>query len=354
MHRAISVWLQVALLLASVTSCAHAPSRSELTQAPAPHLSPMAPGGLVDARARFRTTFCGAFDRARAQGSAVGKCDDWLWRLADEPTGSGSPPATPVPLQVYLITGAFSECFGEETRLFVDAIAGLEAKGYVIDTIVVGGRSGTEHNAQQIAEYFSSHEPAPGLPVVVIGYSKGISDALEFVVGYPDLAQRVDAVVSLAGAVFGSPLAENTAGLYAVLLSHWPHGTCEVGDRGVIDSLKPTERRRWLEEHTLPDRIRYFSLPAFTTRERVARVLVPAWRWLLDRDPHTDGQLIARDALLPNSTVLGYLHADHWDAIIDIERDLKALAARQDPRPYPRAALFEAVLSAVGESLALE
>ena len=351
-----SVWRPVLLAFVAAGSllssgCASLPERAELVGAPTPHQSPTAPGGLVDARARFRQLFCAAFERQKRAGTAAGECEEWLWRLADEPAPPPVPAPVARPLQVYLITGAFSECFGEEARPLAQAIPGLEEAGYAIDTILVSGRSGTEHNARQIAEYLRTNPPTRGLPVVMIGYSKGINDALEFLVEFPELAQPIDAVVSLAGSVAGSALAAEFSGFYDLLLAHWPDENCDPGDGEVVDSLRVDERRRWLEQHPLPPGPRYFSVAAFATRERVARVLVPAWEWLLSRDEHNDGQLLTRDALLPNSTLLGYLHADHWAVAIEIERKLDTLAARKDPRPFPQAALLEAVLLAVGESL---
>ena len=47
-------------------------------------------------------------------------------------------------------------------------------------------------------------------PLILMGYSKGAPDLLDFVVSYPAMAQRVVAVISLAGAVSGSPLASES------------------------------------------------------------------------------------------------------------------------------------------------
>ena len=59
-------------------------------------------------------------------------------------------------------------------------------------------------------------EVRPNIPLVLIGYSKGTSDILQFLVDFPGHASRVDAVVSIAGSVGGSPLAESFEGLYEV------------------------------------------------------------------------------------------------------------------------------------------
>ena len=65
-------------------------------------------------------------------------------------------------LQVVFVTGAFSECFGESARPFARAVDELGGRGDRFDTIVVGGRSGDEHNAAQIFEYFRDRPVEPG------------------------------------------------------------------------------------------------------------------------------------------------------------------------------------------------
>ena len=47
--------------------------------------------------------------------------------------------------------------------------------------------------------------------LVLIGYSKGAPDILGGLVTYPELAQRVAAVVSVAGSVNGSPPANDAS-----------------------------------------------------------------------------------------------------------------------------------------------
>lgn len=303
------------------------------------------PLALTDGRAPFREIFCGVLSERGAAAGAGRDCSDWLWHLDDEPVGPARPlPDADLAPQVYLVSGAFSECLGEEARPFNRAVATLQDKGYRIATIVVSGRSGPEFNARQIAERLAHPAEGEEGPAVLIGYSKGVTDILAFLVGYPDAAARVEAVVSVAGAVRGSPLAQQVAGLYDVLLEGAPSKRCPPGDGQVIDSLRKEVRDSWLAEHPLPSGIRYYSLAAFTVQDRIARVLHPTWKMLLRYDECNDGQLLAGDALIPGSTLLGYLDADHWSVAIDVESVHPILGAREDPVPFPRTALLEAIL----------
>ena len=79
--------------------------------------------------------------------------------------------------------------------------------------------------------------------LVLIGYSKGAPDILEAVVDYPEVRDRVAAVISAAGAVGGSPLANDAEQSEADLLRHFPGATCTAGDGGAINSLKPATRK---------------------------------------------------------------------------------------------------------------
>lgn len=331
--------------------CVTGPRLADLQALPAPHLSPGAPPGVVDARAGFRPRFCAALASRDSHRSGP-DCESWLHRLDDEPTAGVSSTARPVAMDVLLVTGAFSECFGQHARPFDAAVTELAGGPHRFRTVVVGGRSGPKHNAAQIAAHLEEHPPDMERPLMLIGYSKGATDIMQFLVDYPAQASAVDAVISVAGAVYGSPLADVFDGTYHLLFSHVPMNSCGTGDSGVVHSLRTDLRRQWLEDNALPADIRYYSLAAFTTRDRLARALVPTWRMLLRHDERNDGQLIPADALLPGSAVLGYVNADHWAVAMEIEKDLGFWAHRDSAAAFPHAALLEAVLDHVGADLA--
>ena len=286
-----------ALAWASLAACTSLPTREKLAGAPAPHHATEAASGLVDGRSRFRQLFCSALARRTAAGAGDDRpCSDWLWDLGDEPPATDRPlPAVDRPPQVFLVTGAFSECVGPEALPFRSAAAQLAGEGHRISTIVVAGRSGSEHNARQIAQRLESMLPGEEGPVVLIGYSKGANDILQFLVQHPATAARVRAVVSVAGAIGGSPLAEIGDAAYRWLFDWIPSGRCPPGDGGVLASLRPELRRAWLAANPLPAATRYYSIAAFTTHDRLARILRSPWKWLLERDVHADGSARGTD-----------------------------------------------------------
>ena len=339
--------LAVAVSLA-LTGCVSMPTAEELRRAPSPHLTSGAPDGIVDGRAEFRPLFCDSLEEHPEGAGPPVACDFWLHRLDDEPAAAAlQHPPSSSPMQVLLVSGAFSECFGPNAQPFHSAVGPLRDRGHRVDTIMVGGRSGTEHNARQIADYLDAWTVRPEMPLVLIGYSKGTSDMLQFLVDFPEHAQQVDAVVSVAGSVGGSRLADDFDGLYEFLFSHLPSGHCPPGDGDVLHSLRTDVRDEWLRDSELPNEVDYYSIAAFTTHERVARALVASWEILLKHGRRNDGQLLARDALIPGSTLLGYLNADHWAVALDIEDDSPLLAHRDMEAQFPHLALLQAILQSV-------
>ena len=273
-----------------------------------------------------------------------------LWRLSDEPPQGPAPnlPALDKHLQFIVVGGAFSDCFGPASIAYGDGIEALAAQGYHIGTIAISGRSGAAHNAGMIAAALAQ---APQNPVVLVGYSKGTVDILEFLAAYPETAQRVLAVISVAGPVLGSKVAEDGQWVYDTLLTQAFRGRCDPGDGGVVDSLLPQTRQEWLSRNPLPAGVRYYSLLAFAVREHIATALLPSWQVLASADRRNDGQLTITDGTLPGSTLLGYANSDHWGVAINIEQELSFLAGRPDETPYPRSVLLEAALRYVSEDL---
>lgn len=334
-----------------LAGCASLPGRGEFT-----HTTAVYPSGALpqaeDGRARFREIFCSL--PAPDSSSDSGPCDRLLWRLADETSAvdaAGAVPRMAAGLRIFVVSGAFGDCRKLDTIPFGDEIAHLTAQGLKIQAVMVSGRSSPEHNARQLADAVVQARVAADERVVLIGYSKGAVDILQFIVDFPDLARQVAAVVSVAGPIYGSPLASDADWWYRTFFAGAFSGMCDPGDGGVIASLRPDVRREWLEQHPLPRHVGYFSLAAFTTERHLARGLVMPWRMLAGDDRRNDGQVLIEDAVIPHSKLLGYANADHWDVAIAIERQMPYLSHRESPRTFPRGRLLEALLLYVSEAV---
>jgi hypothetical protein len=158
--------------------------------------------------------------------------------------------------------------------------------------------------------------------------------------------------VSAAGAIGGSPLAEHAHQWQADLMRYWPGAKCDPGDGGGVASLRPDVRKAWLAQNALPPGIRYYTLVSLPTPERVSKVVRKTYGELGRVDWRNDSQVIYSDQILPGSTLLGFLNADHWAVGVPISRSHSAIGASVvDQNGYPREALLEAVLRFVEEDL---
>lgn len=349
-----SAGLLACLVLAA---CAPKPLIPYSTETPPLVLLPASSAGMQDARGRFREIFCEVLQARQSELPDYRPCDDALTRISEEPTGTGSPVDLGLSqrrLVAMVVPGIGYECFAPWLSPPGTVTAHLRRFGYDGTWIKVDALSSSENNARQIRDAIMSMPVGTGAPrLVLIGYSKGAPDILEAIVSYPEIRSRVAAVVSAAGAVGGSPLANDAEQYQANLLQHFPGATCQPGDGGGVQSLRPAVRKAWLAEHPLPAGPRYYSLVTFPQRERISSILTSSYDKLARVDARNDSQMIFYDQLIPGSAIIGYVNADHWALAVPIARTRPTIGAMfVTQNAYPREALTEAILRFVEEELA--
>lgn len=350
--RCLRHWLSIALC-ALLPGCAPAPMLKYDSAVPAQTLSLLQAPVVQDARGRFREIFCTLVGR---EPDIEGRtCSQLLHRLSDElaPSDCPRPLAAHDPqLALLFVPGLFSDCTNQFVRPFAGAIERLRRRGYAAEIIPVSGRSSPSHNAPIIAHAVQQQLLAGRQRVVLIGHSKGAVDSLEFLLAYPDLAAQVVAVVSVAGAINGSPLGEALSNAYRGWLAQLDISQCPPGDGGAVSSLRRSERLRWLAEHGLPRYTRYYSLAAFTSYGEMHFPLRLPYSALAEIDPRNDGQLLYFDQVIPGSTLLGYANADHWAVAADIEAQSPLTTSFLTGEfSYPSDLLAEALVLFVVEDL---
>ena len=348
----------VALALATTLgACSTRPLIPYTEVTPPLVLVPASQAGVQDKRARFREIFCEVLEARGDSLPDYRPCDEALVRVGGEPDGTGSIVdlgPSQRGLVAVVVPGVGWDCFSDwlgDTNI-IDAHI-LEF-GYDRSVLDVDGLSSSVNNARQIRDAILQMPTQGSEPrLVLIGYSKGAPDILEAVVSYPEIRERVAAVVSAAGSIGGSPLANDVKQSELGLLTHWPGAKCTAGDGGALDSLRPATRKAWLAQHPLPADFPYYSLVTFPEPERVSSVLKFSYNKLSRIDARNDSQMLFYDQVIPGSSLLGYVNADHWALAVPIARSHDILGSTfVNHNDFPREALLEAVLRFVEEDLA--
>ena len=341
------------LLMIALSGCVTQPPASSL-YLPATVRSVVGNASVVDGRAHFREIFCAQLLSQPPLGGDT-NCADWLWKLPGEPAPVAAktmPRELDHRLRVVIVGGAFGDCYPDASRAFADLSNKLKAASYYVEAIPISGRSSSKSNAQQIRDALPDLPKDGDGPLVLVGYSKGAMDILQMLAEPPGAPTAIAAVIAIAGSVNGSPLADRYAHLYDRLLAKHSIARCSEGDSGVVDSLRTTTRLAWWSHRSLPSSIRYYSLGSFTTPDRLPRSLLYPYKRLARIDARNDGQLLAQDQMIPGSTLLGYVNADHWAIAIHIEDALPFWAHRsQGAHQFPQNALLESALLYVQQDL---
>ncbi len=347
----------------SLAACAPTALLPYRPDQPATVTLPVALAGVGDARPAFASLFAAELGAGAGLGPGP-----WLHGAP-----AVLPPALPPDLEarfaeraastsVLVVTGLFGDCLGAQALPFGDGVirppqqgidAGYRQYGdlglHSIRLLPVPGRASTEANGQRLAQALKAEAARPGVVrLVLVGYSKGVPDlqhALALLQREGGVPREIAALVSVAGAVMGTPLADFYQPVYDSVSPHVAPFDCTPAQGGDLASLTRHERVAWLATHPPPPGLVSFSIVAHAPVEDMAPPLRVTARQLAAIDPRNDGQLLASDAVLPGSTLLAELHADHWDVALPRDRHPDAMMrALTSGRGFPREALFRATL----------
>ena len=349
----------LALALAATTcllACSSKPLVPHSLDGPPLVLLPAANAGIEDRRGRFREIACEVLEAHGQELSHHRDCEDALTRIGDEAGATGEPVnlgQSRRKLIIAMVPGIGWECFENWLDYQNEFDTHVLTYGYDSRILKVAGMSGTATNARMIRDAIIGHaDTLQPKQLVLLGYSKGAPDALEAIVSYPEIRPYVAAVVSVAGAVGGSPLAYAADESDLGLLKHIPESTCTGGDGYAVESLRPSVRRQWLAENPLPDSVAYYSMVTLPDEEHMSSVLKGSWKKLAKVDPRNDSQVIFYDQIIPGSTLVAYLNADHWAIAVPVAESHPFIGKHfVDRNTYPRKAMFEALLRFVEEDL---
>ena len=354
-----------ALLLAGMlAACATPPANGP--DSPVVRL-PVALAGIDDRRRDFAALFELALD-----SPDNGPASRWLAGLAPAPAVAGdSADAAHARRErfarragstaVLVVPGLLGDCVAAQSVPFGDGIARTPERSltdayrqyddlglHSMRMVALPGRANSASNGRLLADAIADAAAEPGVErIVLVGYSKGVADALqalEHLRSNGGIPRHVHALVSVAGMVMGSALAERHGTLYAML----PHGAwldCSASDGQELAEMTHTARAAWMAKHPLPASVRFYSVVALADPARTAPALRAFRAELAGIDPRNDGQMIAADAMLPGSSLLAQARADHWGIALPLDRHpawtVRTLASGDR---FPREALLRALL----------
>jgi len=273
-------------------------------------------------------------------------------------------PGTPSNLVVIIVSGVLWECVSGVSLPFgrgksVDMATEydyLKPRYSAVDVVHVRGIATSEHNAKIVEEAIRKHKDAAN--VVVVAYSKGLPDTLEALrrMG-AETPANVRAVVSVAGVVSGSPLAD-WLNRYRHFLAMLPTpGACSHVNENFLKSITRDRCLHWLGKywHTMPQGIRYYSLVTFTKPQHMHWFLRLLYAKLAEVEPRNDSHMLIHDQVLPGADLLGYLKSDHWAVALPFNRSGGSFWKwlLRNHNAFPREVLFEAILRYVEDDLHL-
>jgi hypothetical protein len=354
--KSTTVALCIGLILAG---CAPAPLHPFNTETTPLMLVPAIQTEAQDRRGRFREIFCAVMDARKETLPDYRRCDEALTTVGEEPPGTGKPVNLGMAhrrLKIVFVPRLGWDCIADWLEKQDSISSHLQRFGYDMVTLDIDGLSSSAHNAQLIRNAILTlpeEETRPDL--VLVGYSKGAADVLSAIVNYPEIRRRIVAVVTVAGAVGGSPLANDASDKLLNLMQYFPGSSCQPTGAKALEDLRPETRKAWLARHPLPLHIAYYSMITFPEPDQISELLESSYRKLSQVDARNDSQLIFYDQFVPGSTLVAYLNADHWGIGVPIARTHPIFGTYLvDNNSFPREAMYESLMRLIEEDLQLK
>jgi hypothetical protein len=305
----VSVLIAVVAVL--LVSCSTKPYLPYPETMPPTVLATLADAGIKDLRNLYRTAVCGQLPT----GSPP--CDELILRFPNEAVAGSVSRQTDIQdrYRIAFVPGFFSDCLNGTFYPFTDVVADLTGLGFVVHNLPTSGRASSAANAERLAKQLAQLSPDPK-PFIMVVYSKGLPDFLELLLRYPQTSQQIAAIISIAGAANGSPVADELYELYRDWLAGLPIPGCDRGTGEEVRDLRRDVRLEWWTKHRSAITVPIFSVVAVPKADRVSPILKQAYTKLAGIDPRNDGLLLWYDAVVSRGYLLGYVNADHLAIVV--------------------------------------
>ncbi|MCW8915530.1 MAG: hypothetical protein OQK24_06710 [Magnetovibrio sp.] len=318
---------------------------------------------LADGRARFREIVDTIIAERGKNLPDARSTDDFFYALPDEDLGTNRPVNLQQDLngvRIVVVPGYLTECVAPLVDCLTDGLAHLNGLGARTSIAQVAGRGSCAHNANLLRNHILDTAQTDDKATILIPMSKGAPDTLEMLQMFPDMADHIDAIVSLVGCVGGSPLKYMAPGWLKWVERNLPMPNCARHNGDAVVSLSPDTRTAFLKQFNMPASIKTYSIGAIAREDMVSKGLITSYRALCKYDNQTghlnDAQMMFADQFLPNATFLGALNCDHIATAMPVNRSqhwFVKLVARLaiDKAAFPREVLVEAIIRQVLEDL---
>jgi hypothetical protein len=254
------------------------------------------------------------------------------------------------------ISGIFSESLSPELTLLSDARDHLRSVHNLdVEYLDVPAAGSCEFNAKIIAEYIRNELNDKNRRFILVGYSKGLPDLQVMLALNEDLRTNIAALVSLAGCVRGSYLADWAIPPVELWYEDFVVGNVRCGDWGAVESLKHSTRLKFLANFPDP-LVPTYSINAESTPQTTSTILHPSWKQLHQISTSgQDGQMMFEDSIVPKSQYIATTLSDHWALALPFELlQAPAVDVFVNKNRFPRVALLEAALRLISNDLKTE
>lgn len=308
-------------------------------------LATLGDAGIKDVRHLYRAAVC-----AQLPASSL-PCEELILRFPGEIGSSVLMSQRDIAkrYRIAFVPGLFNDCFNGAFHPFTDAIENLKDSGFTVYDFRTAGRASSAENAQRLAKQLAELSPDPR-PFIMVVYSKGLPDVLELLVRYPESLRQIAAIVSIAGVVNGSPVADDLYEFYRDWLAGLPLPGCDRGTGEEVHDLRRDVRMEWWRRNRSAITVPIFSIVAVPRADRVSPMLKQTYKKLAAVDPRNDGQLLWYDAIAPRGYLLGYVNVDHLAIAIPASQQIPALSFLFKDN-VPRPALVRAAIEVVAGTL---
>jgi len=296
----------------------------------------MAPesAGIVS---QYGDVFCSVLAQVNPDGGEWGACGDWLQGGGKTDLKLDWPSRS---YRLLVIPGVLNTCLADSPA-WDEGRKHLTSKYGITTEILAVPNDSAEDNGKLVAQYLKEKMGGSDKrKYIVIGYSKGTPDVQEALARDEAARKAVAAFVAVAGASGGSPIADSLPMRIGKYMEYSTKASCKGDLAAGMNSLKREARQKFLASFPHPF-VPTYSLPAVASQENVAFQNKATMMLLNTYDKEHDGQVLKRDATVPESKLLGVVTSDHLGIALNLEKGKGTRVA------YPRSALLEAVLRTV-------